>query len=181
MTTLTTPPLAIQSGDTLAWLISNSTYPADQGWVMHFTFVNAGQKFTIDSTASGKDHAFNILASTTATYVAGEYAWQSYVTKAAERYTVDYGNMKVLPNIAAIVGGYDARTHVKKTLDALELWLEGKNPAVAEYEIAGRRMKYIPITDLLKLRDRYRMEYRAELAANNPKLAGKNKMQVRFA
>jgi hypothetical protein len=143
--------------------------------------LNAAYKFTIDSTASGADHAFNIAASTTANYVAGEYAWQQYATKGSERYTIAQGNIKVLANFAGLAGNLDTRSHVKKTLDALEAWLEGKNPAVAEYEIAGRRMKYIPIPDLLKLRDRYRMEYFSEQAAANPKLAGKNKMQVRFA
>jgi hypothetical protein len=29
---------------------------------------------------------------------------------------------------------------------------------VAEYEIAGRRMKYIPIADLIKMRNRYKYE-----------------------
>jgi hypothetical protein len=180
MTTQTTTPLTIQSGDTLSWLINNSDYPASAGWQLHYTFIHPSYKFTIDSAASGNDHAFNQTAVQTASWVAGEYAWQQYATKAAERYTITTGNIKVLPNISAVAVGYDPRSHVKKTLDALEAWLEGKNPAVAEYEIAGRRMKYIPIADLLKLRDRYRMELRAEQAAANPKLAGKNKLQVRF-
>ena len=41
-------------------------------------------------------------------------------------------------------------------------------------------MRYIPIPDLLKLRDRYRMELRAEEAAKSSGISGKNKLQVRF-
>ena len=54
----------------------------------------------------------------------------------------------------------DARTHAEKTLEAIEAWIENHDPAVAEYEIAGRRMKYIPIDQLLKMRDQYRREVR---------------------
>jgi hypothetical protein len=52
--------------------------------------------------------------------------------------------------------------HAEKTLAALESWIENHDPAVAEYEIDGRRMKYIAIPDLLTLRDRYRREVRGQ-------------------
>jgi hypothetical protein len=180
MTTLNSVPTQITAGDTIALQISLSDYPASASWVLHYTFINTLNKYTVDGTASGADHLINITAATSAAYVAGKYSWQGYVTKAAERYTIGNGTIDILPNLAAASGGYDNRSHVKKTLDALESWLETKNPAVAEYEIAGRRMKYIPITDLLRLRDRYKMELRSEEAAKNPRLAGKNKLQVRF-
>jgi len=59
----------------------------------------------------------------------------------------------------------DDRSHARKTLAAIESWIESRNPGVAEYEIAGRRMKYIPVADLLKLRQSYKTEVAAEEAA----------------
>lgn len=56
-------------------------------------------------------------------------------------------------------------THAEKMLTAIEAWLEGKDPGVAEYEISGRRMKYIPMAELLKLRNYYRAEARRATAA----------------
>lgn len=179
MTTLTNTPLAIQAGDTLAWLITNADYSASDGWQLHYTLINATNKIQIDGTASGANHAINVIAANTASYVAGDYAWQSYVTKGAERYTVATGNIKVKPNIASLTN-FDSRTHVKKTLDAIESYLENRNVAVQDYEISGRRLRYIPIPDLIKLRDTYRIEYNSEQAANNPSLRGKNKLQVRL-
>ncbi len=180
MTTLTSVPNEITAGDTLSWQITLSDYPASAGWVLHYAIISSLNKYTLDGTASGDDHLISATAAATASYVAGQYSWQAYVTKAAERYTVGSGSIKILPNLAAAVGSYDNRSHVKKTLDAIESWLESKNPAVSEYEIAGRRMRYIPIPDLLKLRDRYKMELRAEEAAKSSGIAGKNKLQVRF-
>lgn len=180
MTTLTSVPADITAGDTLSWQITLGDYPASASWVLHYTLISAANKYTLDGTASGDDHIIAATAAATASYVAGEYSWQAYVTKAAERYTVGTGSITIQPNLAALAGGYDNRSHVKKTLDAIESWLENKNPAVSEYEIAGRRMRYIPIPDLLKLRDRYKMELRAEEAAKSSGIAGKNKLQVRF-
>jgi hypothetical protein len=66
---------------------------------------------------------------------------------------------------------------------AIEAWLEGHDAAVAEYEIAGRRMKYIPTAELIKLRQRYLLEVanekaRANLAAG---LGGGRKIQFRLS
>ena len=51
-----------------------------------------------------------------------------------------------------------------------------------EYEIAGRRLRFIPIAELLALRDRYRMEVRAEEDAERAAagLAPRNKIRVRL-
>ena len=76
-----------------------------------------------------------------------------------DAYTIRTGSIEVLPSFAASVS-LDARTHAEKTLEAIEAWIENHDPAVAEYEIAGRRMKYIPIDQLLKMRDQYRREVR---------------------
>lgn len=180
MTTITTTPQEVTAGDTLTWQVSLSDYLANDSWVLNYALVNTTNKYTITASASGAEHLINVSATTSATYAAGEYQWQAYVTKAAQRITVGMGTIKILPNLAGSAGGFDTRSHVKKTLDAIENWLENKNPAVSEYEIAGRRMRYIPIAELLKLRSQYKNELRAEEAAKSSGLKGRNRLQVRF-
>ena len=59
----------------------------------------------------------------------------------------------------------DDRSHARKTLAAIEAWIESRSPGVARYAIAGREMQYIPLADLLKLRQTYKSEVAAEDAA----------------
>lgn len=180
MTTITTTPQEVTAGDTLTWQVSLSDYLANDSWVLNYALVNTTNKYTITASAVGAEHLINVSATTSATYAAGEYQWQAYVTKAADRITVGTGTIKILPNLAGAITGFDTRSHVKKTLDAIENWLENKNPAVSEYEIAGRRMRYIPIAELLKLRSQYKNELRAEESAKSSGLKGRNRLQVRF-
>jgi len=69
----------------------------------------------------------------------------------------------------------DTRTHARRTLDALEAWIERRDATVAEYTIGDKQMRYISISDLLKLRQIYRAEVEAE------KLAAKVAAGSKFA
>ena len=157
----TTEPASIRAGDSASWQISDANYPAGAGWVLTWTFINAAGKFSIASTASGNDHLVHVLPGITALYPAGDYAWQCVANNGTDAYTIRQGNMEVVASFAA-AATLDGRSFAQKTLAALEAWIETHDPGVAEYEIAGRRMKYIPITDLLKLRDQFRKEVRGQ-------------------
>lgn len=168
----TTEPASLRAGDSASWLISGADYPAGDGWGLTYTFINAAGKFSITSAADGNDHRVHVLPAVTALYVAGSYNWQCVAADGTDAYTIRSGTIEVLPSFAAATT-LDSRSHAQKTLDALEAWIEGHDMAVAEYEIAGRRMKYIPITDLLKLRDQYRRDVRSELAASGSGKSGR--------
>lgn len=173
----TTEPTEVTAGDTLTWQRALADYPASAGWVLTYALVAAASQITITATADGDDHLVSVAAAASALYTPGDYAWQAYVTKAAERYTVGSGSLTIRPNLAAQGGGYDARSHAQKTLAALEAWLESHDLAVADYQIAGRAMKYHSIPDLLKLRD----AYKAEINAAAVKIAGTGtRLVVRF-
>lgn len=182
MSTLTSEPSSITAGDTISWSKSIADYPADSGWQLHYVLINASGKITIDGSAFGEDHLISVPSSTSSGWAAGDYNWQSYVTKAAERYTISTGTITIQPNLVAASSGIDLRSHARKLLDAIEAWLESRDPGVAEYEIAGRRMKYISPSELLVMRDRYRQEVLMEENANRIKAGGrpKNKLLVRF-
>lgn len=173
-----TEPTSVTAGDTVAWTRSLSDYPASAGWVLSYALVAASIQYTITATASGDDHAVAVTAATTATWLPGEYAWQAVVTKTTERYTVGSGSLTILPNLAAQTAGLDTRSHARKTLDALEAWIESHDMAVADYQIAGRAMKYHSIPDLLKLRDTYKAEAQREAIAAAGGVA--SRLVVRF-
>jgi hypothetical protein len=105
-----------------------------------------------------------VAAATTAGYAAGTYDWRARVSKAGEVYTVGEGRLTVRNAFSAAT--FDARTHARKTLDAIEAVIEGRaSSSTAEYTIAGRSLKHIPVADLLALRDKYRAEVLHEDAA----------------
>ncbi len=159
--TLTTEPATLRAGDTADWLLSLPDYPAGDGWSVEYALINAAGKITIASAAEGDAHRIHVAPATTADWAAGTYAWQRRVSNGTDATTDRTGSIEILPDFAAMVA-IDARTHAQKTLAAIEAWIESHDPGVAEYEIAGRRMKYIPVAELLKLRDQYRREVRGQ-------------------
>lgn len=164
----TNEPQSARAGDTWKWTRTLDDYPAGT-WTLKYRFKNAAGYFEIVATPSGTDHAVTVAAATTAGYVAGSYTWMAWVEAGSEKYTVDTGTLTVDPDYRASTAAYDGRSHAQKMLDAIEAWLEARDPAVAEYEIAGRRMKFIPTAELVKLRSRYKLEVQA--AANADAIA----------
>lgn len=157
-------PAALRVGDTWRWTRTLSDYPAG-AWVLKYRFKNAATGFEIVASASGTDHSVTHPAATTAGLTAGKYTWQAWVEGgSSEKYTVDSGSVVLEADYrtASAATALDDRSHARKTLDAIEAWIESRDVAVEMYEIAGRRMKYIPIADLLKLRSRYKSEAQAE-------------------
>ncbi len=162
--TPTIEPSSVNAGDTWRWTRSLADYPASAGWALSYTLINASAKITVNASASGDDHAVTVAAATTAGYAAGTYDWRARVSKAGEVYTVGEGRITVRNAYAAST--FDARSHARKTLDAIEAVIEGRaSSSTAEYQIAGRQLKYIPVADLLALRDKYRAEVLREDAA----------------
>lgn len=159
----TSEPAHLRAGDTASWQITLPDYPASAGWSLAYTLINASAKISFTSSASGDAHRVSVPPATTSGWSAGTYAWQCRVSKAGEAYTVATGSITIDPDFAAAgIATLDARTHAQKTLDAIEAWIERHDLAVADYQIAGRAMKYVPISELLKLRDAYRREVRGQ-------------------
>lgn len=174
-------PTTVNAGDTWRWTRSLSDYPASAGWVLSYTLINAGAKITVNASAFGDDHLVTVSAATTAGYTPGTYDWRARVSKAGEVFTVSEGRITVRNAYAGST--FDARSHARKTLDNIEAVIEGRaTSATLEYEIAGRRMKYIPVAELLSLRDKYRAEVAAEEAARSVAsgLPDKRRVFVRF-
>lgn len=175
-------PKEFTAGDTLSFTESVEDYLPEDGWALSYVLVNALGTETVTSSDNGDStHLVAETAANTASWTAGDYRWQSYVTKALERYTVSRGSITIKPNFAT--GAVDARSHVKKTLDAIESLLEGKaGKDVDSYSIHGRSLSKMSITELLEWRDKYvrelaQLEKEADLESG---IANSNKVYVRL-
>ena len=182
-TTPTTEPNSITAGDTLTWQKSLADYPAPT-WVLKYRLINAAGKIDITAAASGSDHLVSVSAATSAAYAAGSYAWTAWVETATQRVTVGSGTTTVKPNLAALTT-YDARSNAATIVDQLMAAYKSYTASqgnVAEYEIAGRRMKYRSSAEILDQLNHWQAilaaEKRAERMAAG--LGAGNKLLVRF-
>lgn len=167
-------PSTIRAGDTLSWTESLPDYPAGDGWTLAINLAKYGDPtITITASTSGDSYAVSATAATTKGWVPGIYAWQAYVYKLggapsaiSEKYTIEHGQLTVLPDITQATSATDLRSDCKKTLDAIEALLIGKATAdVLSYSVAGRAIAKMAPTELLKWRDVCRVEYQRELDA----------------
>lgn len=176
----TIEPTRLVAGDTLKFKIALADYLASDSWVLTYTLVKASTRITFTATADGTDHLVTVDAATTAAYAVGTYDWRAQVSKAGEVFTVRTGRIEV---VSAFASATDARTHARKVLENIEAVLESRaSSAVAEYQIAGRMLKNIPISELLTLRDKYRGEVAREDAASDIArgLGDRRRVYVRF-
>lgn len=154
-------------GDTLDFETEVPDYPATDGWTLYFRLVPrvAGAAITITcaTAANGIDYRAQVAPATTATWTAGEYTWNSYVAKSGARYTVEDGQVTLLPDPGVTTAPFDNRSHARKTLAAIEAVIEGRaSQDQMEYSIGDRSLKRMPIVDLLMFRTQYRAEVRRE-------------------
>lgn len=178
-------PAQIRAGDTIQWRRSLPDYPADQGWVLSYRFINATAQFDITASADGSAHLVDVAIGDSADYVAGDYSWVSAVSKDGERHTIESGQMKVLPDLMAVAsGGLDIRSTAKKTLALVDaaMLAHGSKAWTQQYSIAGRTMTFRSPADFMAFRSQLQREVRAEENQEriNNGLAPKNKILVRL-
>ena len=179
-------PETIRAGDTVKVKRSdigtdypNSTYTAN---FEARCFDHKVDTISITATADGDDYLFTFLATATANYHVGDWAFIITVTDGTNRVTVDEGTFKVLQNIPTD-NTTDTRSHARIVLDKIETLLEGKADAdVQNYSINNRSLTKMSIDELLKWRDYYRTEVLREKRIERAK-SGKgsgNRVLVRF-
>lgn len=169
-------------GDTLNFLTTTTGYPASAGWVLTYKLIpkTVGPAvISIPSTPEGDDHRVIVTAAVTAAWVAGEYSFEAYVTKALERYRVESGQVRIAVNPATATS-LDNRSHERKVLEAIEAVIENRasqtQREMIEYTIGSRSQKFDAIeskAELLKLHSKYKWlvaneEARAAIAAGQP-------------
>lgn len=156
-------PSQIIAGDSASWQITTPDYLSTDGLSLTYEFVRATARQTAVSTADGAGgHLLSITVAQSALWPAGTYQWRARALKALEAVTVLSGSLQVLPAYSAAI---DARSTAQKALDAVIETLGGRaSSATAEYEIEGRKLKFIPIADLLRLKSHLTQEVAKERA-----------------
>jgi hypothetical protein len=157
-------PAQLQIGDTWQWTEGFALYPASAGWTMSFSLYRYGQPvIQIDATASGDDFSINVPAATTAGKVAGAWQWTAYVTKGADRFTVETGTVTLKPDLAAAGPTTDLRTENEKILDALLAAQQRRATKEQEsMQISGRAIRYLAPDELEKMIGIYTYKVKAE-------------------
>jgi hypothetical protein len=150
-TTPTTEPATVVAGDTITWQKSYADYPATV-WTLKYRLLNSATKIDITATASGDDFLVSVTSTTSATWAAGAYDYTAWVEKSGERVTVELGRITVKANMA-VATTFDGRSDARIIYEALIAAYKtavASRAYVAEYEIAGRRMKFSSREEWLK-------------------------------
>ena len=185
----TNEPTAIRAGDSVSWTRELPDYSAADGWALKYRLLYAtGAAVTIASTGVGTLHTVALTSANTAVWAAGSATLVAYVEKGAgaslERVTLESTPVTILPDLTA-AATHDGRSANQIALAnaraALDSYMAKGQGHVAEYDIAGRRMKFRAsgeITDLIQHYEREVFKETALQAAVNGVAAGR--VQVRF-
>jgi hypothetical protein len=133
------------AGDSLNFSTSLPQYSAADGWVLKYRLVprtSGGVVIALEAGADGAYHRTQVAASTTATWAADTYAWASWVEKGLESYTVETGQITILPDPRQVAPGHDGRSLAQKALDEARAALATWSPTRRRYRIGGREMEF---------------------------------------
>ena len=161
-----TEPRSVTAGDTLKWTKTLADYPAS-AWTLSYRLINAAAAIDISASADGDTHSISVAAATTAAWADGDYAWISSVTDGTERYTLDRGEITVLPNLAA-ASATDTRTQAQKAIADLKAAIAtytATNGHVHQYSIAGRTMQFRSVADMQQLLQFWKKQRQEEITA----------------
>lgn len=161
-------PTTFRAGDSVTWTESLPAYPASAGWALKFRLIyQTGAAVDIATTADGDDHKVELTAAATAAWVAGSATLAAYAEKGAERITLASEIVTVLPNLATVTN-IDGRSIAARSLaDALAAraaYLASGKMHVAEYDIAGRVMKFRNVKEISDLIEQLQREVARERA-----------------
>lgn len=148
------------AGDTVAWEKSLDYSPAD-GWALSYAIVGPVLLPWVPSyaVAGTSDWTITIPATATANLKSGTYSWTAFVTNGAERHTVDTGVFTVTADPAAAAPGVSHAATMVAVLEAeIQARVTGNGSAHDSYAINGRSIAKMKMSELLQLRDRYRVE-----------------------
>ena len=154
-------PQKITAGLTFDVRLRAPGYPAAL-WAAEL-LLRGPQSITLPASFDGDNVVIRANAGVTATWPAGDYWYSLRATSGDDVREIGTGQITILPDLAAVTDPYDGKTHAQRTLEAIEAVIEKRASMDQErYRINNRELYRTPITDLLKLRDLYRMEVARE-------------------
>ncbi len=148
-------PTSLTAGTSLRFKRSYASYPASSGWAYNFYLAGASV-LTVAGVASGADFIVTLAPTDTVGFAPGTYRYTEIVSKDSVKVEMGRGILVIEMNLATATAG-TAQTHEEKTLSIIEAALSGRlTKDIESYQIAGRAVSKIPITELMKLRGTYK-------------------------
>jgi len=158
------------SGYSFVERISVPAHPATDGFTLKKQIIPrtiaAGTAIAITATADGDEYVVNVPPSTTVSWEAGEYSWQSWVEKTGERYPVDSGLLTIKDDPLNL-DTYDARTPAEIALAACKAAFANFNASggrTKRYVIGTREMEFSTTAEFIVEIDRLQAEVTREHA-----------------
>ncbi len=160
-------PSEITQGDVADFKISIPAYAPTDGFLHTFTLIGRSARFaTIQAVQISIPTKISIAVpvSITETLPAGSVDYQFRVHKDNRTAAVLLGTVLIAENLE-LANNSDTRSDHQKILDLIDQALAGSNRiTVLDYEIAGRRIRSIPPSELIQLRNYYQsLVYKASL------------------
>ncbi|MCD9147811.1 hypothetical protein [Pseudophaeobacter flagellatus] len=150
-------PGEIGAGVTFRATVFLPVYPAPE-WSVDLILRGPGQ-IDLASTDDGDNHLFHAAASVTKDWAPGHYRFELRASDGVDVVTVETGETRIAPDLAALGQGFDGRDHVRKVLDAVEAVIENRATIDQQsYQINNRSLQRTPLDELMKLRAKYRAE-----------------------
>lgn len=150
-------PLEFVAGDTVKWYKSLADYTPQDGWTLKYRIVGGTIDLTKTADASSGTWLTTIDAADTAAIVADTTCRMiGWVEQGTEKWTVFDDYVRVKPNLRTATAT-NLKTHEVRTLEAIESVIEGRATAdLEQYQVNGRAVTKIPMTELFQLRGMYR-------------------------
>lgn len=183
MSLSTTLPQSLRAGDSAAWSLAIPDHLPADGWALKFRMLWA-QDASVDfgGTPDADVYTVSLSATDTANWTAGNatLAWwvERTVNGALERLTLGSQALLILPDLtqaATLDNRSQARIGLEAARAALVAYVAAGQSTVAEYEIAGRKMKFRDVSQIRELIQHFEREVNKEVClqallgtANNP-------------
>ncbi len=183
-------PSEIRAGDTYTYTVSDSNYPASDGWTLRVVLQNATYRVKVDAQTNADGTSYDVTLSSANTddlLAAGVYQLTEAVEKGTgaslERHTTFSGVVNVKRDIVTGTSAIDARSDARIMLDTVVATIKANlGKSHESMSIAARAIGYRSWDEMLKARQRLQQEVAAEDSAEAAAqgLASNKPFQTRF-
>lgn len=183
-------PPSLPIGDSATWmddpvqLADGRQADSVGGWALKYA-LRGPSALDLTAMAGGQGWATTLTSVASAALQAGTYAWSAAVSKGLERITCGAGQIVLLTDLTTAVAGFDSRSQAQIALADCEAAMATFNATggkVRSYEIAGRKMEFQSLPDLMQLHSFWRARVAAEQTAQSIAngLGNPRNLHVRF-
>ncbi len=159
-------PILIVPGDTISW-ISNFTAYNSSDYTLSWA-IRGNSSLDLIAVPYGNDFKTTITAIESETLTPGQYYYQAFLSDSdGDRVLIGSGQIQVVANLATATAPFDGRSEAQKLLDSVTAAILAitEGGAVKEYQIKDRKFTKQDLPELIKWRDKLKVEIAREQAS----------------